>query len=377
MIDVYHNILWSRYKAAVFSELFDLCSKENININFYQIAETELCRINLSKVDFHLHKYPYDLLFKGAYEKVKKLNLYIKLISLLLKSNAKLVVLPGYSNIEHWVMLLILLIKRRKIGVFCDSTIFDNKQTQLKFILKRFFFRRCDVVFAYGERSFKYVEGFGVKNEKIYYPCQAAEVFSPTIPIEQILEKKNKIKNKYYLYVGRISPEKGLDTLINAWKKLNELNIQLKLKIIGDGTCIKQLNLLIDKLGLQDCVELLGSKTRDQLPEYYIGSRGLILPSKKEPWGLVANESLFFGSPIIVSSACGCIPELVKDSTGVSFNSGDVDHLVNCIIDVENKLNCNLITVESCRKTISIFTPSNAAKRIFMGLINCLKIRGF
>ena len=51
----------------------------------------------------------------------------------------------------------------------------------------------------------------------------------------------------------------------------------------------------------------------------------LVLPSHSEPWGLVVNESLSYGCPVVVSDICGCVPDLVLDGvTGYSFPVGDV-----------------------------------------------------
>src|SRR4051812_6916735 len=69
-VDIWHNILWSTYKGAVFSELHKNARKAQLDTKVFQIAETERARMSLSGVDLSRHTYPYTLMFKGAYESV-------------------------------------------------------------------------------------------------------------------------------------------------------------------------------------------------------------------------------------------------------------------------------------------------------------------
>lgn len=139
MIDIFHNILWSKYKAEIFSFVHEQAVELDIEVKFIQIAETEKSRLNLGAVDYNAHKYPFTLLYKKAYENIPKLALYSDLVKLVFNSNSKVVVLPGYSKIEHWLMLVAAVISKKNVAVFCDSTVNDRKQTFTKNILKRIF----------------------------------------------------------------------------------------------------------------------------------------------------------------------------------------------------------------------------------------------
>jgi glycosyltransferase involved in cell wall biosynthesis len=81
---------------------------------------------------------------------------------------------------------------------------------------------------------------------------------------------------------------------------------------------------------------LLGFLNQTQMPDAYAASDVLVLPSsEQETWGLVANEALASGLPIVVSNACGCAPDLAQDRTaGRVFATRDVDGLADALRDL-------------------------------------------
>ena len=69
-VQVFHNILWSRYKAKVFSEIYKKSCNSGIDYSFVQIAETESGRSSIPCLDISSHNYKYKLLFNGNYSEV-------------------------------------------------------------------------------------------------------------------------------------------------------------------------------------------------------------------------------------------------------------------------------------------------------------------
>jgi glycosyltransferase involved in cell wall biosynthesis len=109
------------------------------------------------------------------------------------------------------------------------------------------------------------------------------------------------------LAVGRFSREKGLDTLIRAFARIDRP--EARLTLIGGGPQEKELESLIDALGLRERVELLGWQ-RDPTP-FYRRARLLVVPSRTEAFGMVVVEALAHGLPV-VSTACGGPAEILE-----------------------------------------------------------------
>lgn len=131
----------------------------------------------------------------------------------------------------------------------------------------------------------------------------------------------------YLLYFGRLSHEKGLLTLLSAMKALPDL----PLKVAGRGPFDSEVERVIreDKL---DNVTLLGFRSGSALRDLIRNSKAVVLPSEwyeNGPMSLV--ESCAYGKPIIGSNIAGVAEMVRHNETGVTFESGNVDSLVDAI----------------------------------------------
>lgn len=371
MIDIYHNILWSKYKAAVFSSLHELTLVKDVNIRFFQIAETEVDRSILSGVDLSYHNYPFELMFSDAYGAIPKNQLIRKLFSSVWHSNADLVLLPGFHRPEYWAMLLAAVLKGTKRAVFCDSTIYDQRQSFAKGLLKRLFFFFCDGFFVYGERARAYVMHYGAPHEKVFFRCQAAAVppaYSTDLALQQRVAHAPRTEAARFLYVGRLSPEKSLDVLLQAFVIVQKNLPNSSLVLVGAGPQRQELEDLARSLGIHDVVFFAGSMDVEALAVEYAKASCLVLPSFSEPWGLVVNEALSYGCPVVVSHRCGCVPELVENQqTGLVFEARNVDDLANKLLAVPASFADVEATARGCLKLISKYSPQVAAEDILAG----------
>jgi glycosyltransferase involved in cell wall biosynthesis len=104
-----------------------------------------------------------------------------------------------------------------------------------------------------------------------------------------------------------------------------------------------------------------------------MSSAAMILPSYREPWGLVVNEALSFGCPVVVSDICGCVPELVnEDVTGYSFRAGDVGALAQAMSKALLLSKDRAAVALRCLDVIAKFTPEHAAAKILRGCVEIL-----
>ena len=377
-IAIYHNILWSKYKGGVFSQVYAQSMARGIGTSFIQIAETDDERVALGEVDLSYHNYPFRLLFRGAYSHPSLWRRVITLVQDVFKYPSDLVVMPGYHRTEYWAMLLICILLRRKRAVFCDSTEFDRPKSDWRELAKRVFFSGCDGFFCYGIRSKEYLLKYGAEESKIIYRYQAAALPHEYDPAEVLARYESQAstarKVHRFTYVGRLSVEKGINDLLEAFAKLHAKRNDVRLDLVGAGPLREELAARVSELHMEQVVTFLGAKNINEIAELFIHSTALVLPSHSEPWGLVVNESLSYGCPVVVSNVCGCVPDLVLDGvTGYSFEVGDIAALSQAMLSATEMAADRVAVAKQCLDVISEFTPNRAASQILDG---CERIVG-
>jgi glycosyltransferase involved in cell wall biosynthesis len=175
------------------------------------------------------------------------------------------------------------------------------------------------------------------------------------------------------LYVGRLSVEKGLDDLLDAFSQVHAKLPDSKLNLVGAGQLKEQLSARVIQLGLEQSVTFLGPKNTEEIGRLFMTSTALVLPSHSEPWGLVVNESLSYGCPVVASNVCGCVPELVlRDITGYSYPVGDVSKLAQAMLDVSRLSTDRVAVAQMCIALIAAFSPDVAATQILEGCARIL-----
>jgi glycosyltransferase involved in cell wall biosynthesis len=373
-VAIYHNILWSKYKGVVFSQVHLDGEPRGITPSFIQIAETEEIRVGLGSVDLSYHQYPFRLLFRGSYGSAPLMRRIGALARDLYKNPVDLVIMPGYHRAEYWAMLVVCILLRRKRAVFCDSTTIDRPKVAWRELAKRWFFGWCNGFFCYGIRSKQYLMSYGVSESKIAYRCQAAALprgYSAANVMNYYESSwQGRADEPVFLYVGRLSTEKGLDDLFLAFCNVYRMYPKARLDLVGSGPLVEELKERVAKLDMLHAIAFLGSKPLDEIAGLFMRSTALVLPSHSEPWGLVINEALSYGCPVVVSSACGCVPDLALDGiTGYSFEVGDVGALAKAMTKITEFSSDRAEVARNCLEIISNYTPERAATQILDGCV--------
>lgn len=143
----------------------------------------------------------------------------------------------------------------------------------------------------------------------------------------------SKYRGKYFLFYGRLSKEKGIMTLLEAWKELDNC---LRLKIAGDGILKRSVELFIKENGLLN-VEYVGFKEKDEMNELIQDASFIIVPSEwYENNPLTIIEAYANGKPVIASNVGG-IPEIVRENeTGYLFQMSNSVQLAKTILKAHN-----------------------------------------
>jgi len=304
---------------------------------------------------------------------------YNTLLSYLKETNPSIFVLAGYSL----PAMRAAAVWARKEGthsiLLSESNYLDRPRLWLKEKLKGYWIKKhFDAAFVGGAKSAEYLEGLGFPPDRIWrgYDVTDNEFFYRSS--EEIMKNRSHVRAKlelsenYFLYVGRLSPEKNLIRLLDAYSlyrgKINKE--PWGLVIVGSGPQEEELKNHADKIGLNDVV-WPGFKLYHELPHYYALASCFILPSISEPWGLVVNEAMACKLPVLVSERCGCVPDLVFSGiNGYIFNP-------NCVDDIAfymERISSEDVDIESMReasvKIVSNYNPETWAK----ALTDCIQV---
>jgi glycosyltransferase involved in cell wall biosynthesis len=282
----------------------------------------------------------------------------------LAQENPRIIFIVGYHalpllKVGYWA-------KRNNIPsvLQTDSTYDDRLRHWWKERLKSLIVKRCfDAAFVSGLKSALYVESLGIKENMIWrgvdvvdnnHFCRASRIWRPS---------GSEIQT-FFLTVTRLSPEKNISSLLSAYELYREKGGKWVLVIVGTGPEEDTLKLSVP-LRLAAYVYWYGWAGYEELPSLYHGADCLILPSISEPWGLVVNEAMAAGLPILISRKCGCIKELCKEGVnGYGFDPYDREELVDLMLRMSSgQIDTRAMGLAST-EIISGYTPQTWAETV-------------
>ena len=227
----------------------------------------------------------------------------------------------------------------------------------VKFVAYRFLLPRFDAHLYVGRRNFEYLKHYGVKDARLFFSphfidnewwssrAAAADAIRMRMRIKESdvargeslvtggekaeSGRRKAEKSVEFLFAGKFIPKKRVMDLLEAAAGVPEARVVL----VGDGPLRSELEKRAAKPDLKGRAKFAGFKNQRELPAYLAGADCLVLPSDgTETWGLIVNEAMACGTPAIVSTGCGCTPDLiVEGETGYSFKLGDVQGLAECL----------------------------------------------
>jgi glycosyltransferase involved in cell wall biosynthesis len=184
----------------------------------------------------------------------------------------------------------------------------------LIFPITRFIYRHSDALVVYGEHVKQYLVTQGVDEHRVFVAPHAVEneSYCRRVPASEIAMLREKLKlpdgDRIVLYVGRLENLKGINFLLEGFAALKMPNVTLLL--VGQGKESERLADLAKALGITEKVRFVGYIPPEDTVALYSLSYALVLPSIstprfREPWGLVVNEAMNQGLPVIVTDAVG------------------------------------------------------------------------
>ena len=188
-----------------------------------------------------------------------------------------------------------------------------------------------------GKRAASYLQRLGLPSERI---ARAYDVVDNEYFLSRATQcrleadvSRNGYLSQYFLFVGRLAPEKNISTLLEAFLQYRNFGGTWSLVIVGDGPLNETLRNQANGSAQAGAVIFTGRKDVRDLPALYANAGSFVLPSLSEPWGLVVNEAMASGLPVIVSSSSGCADDLVEDgSNGFIVDAKDATSITNALL---------------------------------------------
>ena len=165
------------------------------------------------------------------------------------------------------------------------------------------------------------------------------------------------------LYIGRLEVYKGLQELLSAFARAMDGESDLRLAIAGDGSLRPRIEAIAANA---DChITYLGRLSGDDVLRAYLAADLLVLPSLFEPWGLVVNEAMACGLPVIVSDRVGCADDLVRHGqTGLVVSAGREIALTDALQQLVRDAPARSRMRHAAESLISNWTLGNEAQNV-------------
>lgn len=261
--------------------------------------------------------FDYYFLNRGYFE---RRNRYISICRLILKLRSlkyKKMFLGAWDLPESW---LAIFFSNKKSNILSqESSIFESKLTGFKYLLKRLFVSRLGLALVSGMPHARLMNRVGFKG-KIH--------ITGGVGLTNRMQKSTIIKRNFsgrFLYVGRLSPEKNLSFLLRAFALPSMVDFHLTL--VGDGPARSELQSIAGRN-----ITFMGHVPNGQLHVVYAANDVFVLPSLSEPWGLVVEEALYCGLPVLASKKVGCAEDLVINTgSGLCFDPSSDESLIEVV----------------------------------------------
>jgi len=310
---------------------------------------------------------------RGSSQDLSTKEFQKQLYSILCDFNPEVVLVPGWGHRGALLALQWGLTHRVPVICMSESTRWDAERSPIKEWVKTRMISLFSAALVGGTPHRSYMEELGMHSERISFGYDAVDNGFFSEGVRKIVEGREsraertavqeeareirfrrlemgEKKKPYFLASARFIKKKNLPRLLRAYahyraKNLpSTLDVRLStaqstwdLVIIGDGELRSELEKLRSELGLEDCIQMPGFKQYAELPVFYASAGAFIHASTTEQWGLVVNEAMASGLPVLVSNRCGCATDLVQEGeNGWTFDPFNEEQMADLMLRISS-----------------------------------------
>ena len=217
-------------------------------------------------------------------------------------------VISGEMGFRSMIALTYGTVFRKPVWIWWEGTLHSERNTDpLRNVLRRALGYWTDRWITSGQTSTEYLLSLGVKRDRILESQNAVDEERFRAPVEPAwaIEPRPVI-----LYVGQLIGRKGVRLLLEAAATVQQNGREFSLVLVGSGRDKQALEHCANVLGLKN-VHFLPAQPPERMPAVYRSADFVVLPTLEDVWGLVANEAILSGIPVLCSKYAGCARELV------------------------------------------------------------------
>ncbi len=272
-----------------------------------------------------------------------------RLRAVLSELRPEVVAIPGWSDRCALAALAWCAEQGVPTVVMSETTPWDHDRKWWKEVVKRQLVHGFAAALVGGRNHAQYLVALGMAAERInlgydavdnaYFSQRSEAVRGEAAgPAGDAVRARWDLPQHYFLASARFIEKKNLGRLLAAFARYRALAVPAPapvwdLVLLGDGPLRPELERQLAELGLQGAVRLPGFKQYPELPAYYGLARAFVHASTTEEWGLVVNEAMASGLPVLVSHRCGCTADLVQaHRNGFTFDPGAVEELAQLML---------------------------------------------
>jgi len=285
------------------------------------------------------------------------------------QSSPEVILCGGYNYIASWQAMAWARKRHVPFLAWVESTANDKRggHALIEFLKKKFI-ANCSAFVVSGKSSTEYVREFNVPPESIFVAPNAVDIEffshgSDQARMRAIAHRQRlQMPQRFFLYVGRLVEDKGVFDLLAAYGNLTQsLKDEVGMVFVGNGPAKAALMAQAAKLG-SGVVKFPGFVQKEELPCYYALAEACVLPTYTDTWGLVVNEAMACGLPVIVTHAAGCARDLVKENwNGLLIRARCPGELAAALESIAKNPDLRWTMGQHSRERIMQYSPQSCA----------------
>jgi 1,2-diacylglycerol 3-alpha-glucosyltransferase len=358
-------INYGPYHLARLQSLHELCQQNDTRVTALELARTESTyawRADIDDLPFSL----ITLLPDQVLQQVSLSKVIQRLFQQLNQLNPDTVAIAGYNHPALLAALVWCRLRGKPAVLMSASWDQTPAPTGWQRQLKRMLIGQYKAALVGGTPQKRCLENLGMSADQIFvgYNVVNNAVFHPS----RIAHHPNPCDRPFFLMVVRYIPEKNLPNFLQAYAQYcAQAQAQAwDLVLCGNGPLKPQVDAQIAELNLGERIHQPGFLQQAELMPYFAHAQCLLLPSISETWGLVINEAMAAGLPVLVSNKCGCHADLlVEGETGFTLQPEDPTAMAEKLLRISSDPSTAQQMGAAALQHIQKYAPETFARGLF------------